>query len=240
VFQTSLDLHVFVNLTSLTLTIFLLDPPNGLVEFPCFLFFIPTFLSTFLFPLSSFFHPFSLSFLLVLFGSFLFAFLFLLLLVFVSLPPASSFRLFLLSFLTQSNFFPVKSLLQYSATSSTLQATFVESTCEQKLLPYICGSAFTRCDDKTAPGQVLARPLCRSVCEDVVEACSDFFQEENLALPNCSQVVESSANVKLSNGDEVEVKCFTVDSDLPAPKFPFECGGILDDDPNAEPFPCGG
>ena len=86
---------------------------------------------------------------------------------------------------------------------------------------------------------VVQRPLCASVCEDVVRECREEFESQGTTLPNCTGLTNSSVEVQVNN-KKYRVKCFEVDNNQGVPEFPFKCSWPMADNPNAEPFPCSG
>lgn len=136
----------------------------------------------------------------------------------------------------------IEALLYNAAFTATEGITLAPSACEEKLQAYTCASIFNKCDD-TEEGAA-PRPVCRSLCEDVLDACADFYASNpSVAPPNCTANPESSSTYTFSTGETVEVQCFKVDNTIPPPKFPFECGGpyAYNSDPYYEDvvgFPC--
>jgi len=139
-------------------------------------------------------------------------------------------------------------MTSYSAYSATIQATFLPSNCEKKLMAYICATAYPKCErivshsssnnKKKAEEYIVSRPVCSSLCYDVVHECKETFESNGQQLPNCTSLPDKSSEVTLNDGSTTRVDCFTVDNSIDTPEFPFECTYPMASSPGAEPFPC--
>eukprot|EP01102_Stenamoeba_stenopodia_P020942 TRINITY_DN831_c0_g1_i1.p1 TRINITY_DN831_c0_g1~~TRINITY_DN831_c0_g1_i1.p1 ORF type:complete len:543 (-),score=64.17 TRINITY_DN831_c0_g1_i1:132-1760(-) len=134
--------------------------------------------------------------------------------------PYINYKYYLPSFPTQ---WLGEELVYGNSYSGILQITFTPPKCQQAFVPYICAQAFPKCDVKD--GVATGRPVCRKQCDEVNEACGDYFASVNSPPLDCSN---------FTTGDS----CFTLSTSVKAPEFPFECTFPMSYKATEDSFPC--
>lgn len=128
-----------------------------------------------------------------------------------------------------SNLWPVIGITTFSIDQAVKKILFLPETCREAMTPFICASGYNECfnnlDDENEP---IARPPCRSVCENVHQKCGDYFEENGIDLPDCFSInnntgLETYPERGYQLNSDTFVPCFDVDLSLPAPEFPYDC-----------------
>lgn len=124
--------------------------------------------------------------------------------------------------------FFISSLTGFNIDQATHKSLFLPKECRKALIPFICGSGYQECyttfSDDLQSEVTLAKPLCRSVCENVADHCAEIFEANGQLLPNCSLLNNRGSYVTIPLTTETKfVECFSVDTTVPAPDFIYDC-----------------
>lgn len=140
-------------------------------------------------------------------------------------------------FFTDGPQFAILGFIGFNIRKATHKAHFIPSPeCKEALMPFICASGFNRCH-KIDESLTINRDPCRSMCEDVLDACSDIFDLDPSSAPNCTSINNQTgldnfpihgnnkSIIDPSNGQRVNrfVPCFALNNHKPVPDFPFDC-----------------
>lgn len=124
--------------------------------------------------------------------------------------------------------FFISGLTGFNIDQATHQSLFLPPECRKALIPFICGSGYQEChtvESKELQSIVtIPKPLCKSVCKNVEEHCAEVFEANGQPLPDCSNLNNNSTSVVIAlTNEKINIPCFTVDTDEPAPDFIYDC-----------------
>lgn len=132
----------------------------------------------------------------------------------------------------QSDLWPVIGITTFKIDEAIKKTLFLPEICREAMTPFICASGYNECTDETD----IPRPPCRSICKNVHDKCSEYFEANNIELPDCYErsnvtglelypVKGYTINITSASFTQTEtfVPCFDVDLTQPAPVFPYDC-----------------